>query len=695
MFCPECGSEITEEMKFCANCGFKVTDDMRKTKTEANKSQNDIPLATNVEEVEDDEVADEIKTDEKVVETNTVATEKPSVTDKAKAKISQMWSSLSMFGKVMTIGIGISALLFLIALAFGTIFSVIFSVLQIALLVFACLMKKGVIKTPNKMLQIVLPIIALVLIVPYMLLFSVGSEYKDAERINWSELIMGEVIPEPASNLGEVYLNSDDYLSVEIVKLSAEQYKEYLTVCKDKGFTVDSDQSDTLYDAYNKDGYKLHLYYYEGENELDISLNAPIKMSQMTWSTSDYGKMLPTPKSTLGRIEKDDKTGLTVYIGETTLDDYNAYVTACTEKGFTVNSKKTEKTFTASNAEGYKLTVDYKGNNTMYISLKEPEFETEIKVVCRENLMFRTYDVEFYIDDNSVGSIEHGKTETFTETLKKGTHTIKFENTDDDGVIGEVEVEITKLEKLEFMIWCYSDKIDIDVVSGYVKEETSETGTTGSTEISLTKSKDDFKGMSTEDAEKSFREMGFTKFDYETVDTEEKSSDGTICYIEITEFLIGDSDFAKGDKFASDSTVTFYSYEYEEPEKPSPVFYSTNDYETAKKGNTGVFSYKNKSGSYDIYWIINFDEGYVYWFTEGNGESTCDKVKIVSGDLNDKITVTWHDGGDEWSWYLHFKYVNHPETLVVNDHKGFATEFTTIDLDDALSIRSTKTIKNY
>lgn len=466
MFCPECGSEITEEMKFCANCGFKVTDDMRKAKTEANKSQNDVPPKTNVEV---DEVVDEIETDERVVITNTVTTAKPSITDKAKAKISEMWASLSMFGKVMTVGIGVSAFLFLIALAFGTVFAVIFSVLQIALLVVACLMKKGVIKTPNKTLQIVLPIIALVLIVPYMLLFSVGSEYKDAETINWSELIMGEVIPEPASNLGEIYSNSDDYLSVEIVKLSAEQYKEYLTACKDKGFTVDSDQSDTLYDAYNKDGYKLHLYYYE--DELDINLNAPMEMSQITWSTSDYGKMLPTPKSTLGKIEKDDKTGLTVYIGETTLDDYNAYVTACTEKGFTVNSQKAEKTFTASNANGYKLTVDYKGNNTMYISLKEPEFETEIKVVCRENLMFSTYDVDFYIDNDFVGSIEHGKTETFTETLKKGTHTIRFENTDDDGVIGEVEVEITKLEKLEFKIWCYSDKVDIDVVSGSAKED--------------------------------------------------------------------------------------------------------------------------------------------------------------------------------------------------------------------------------
>lgn len=128
-------------------------------------------------------------------------------------------------------------------------------------------------------------------------------------------------------------------------------------------------------------------------------------------------------------------------------------------------------------------------------------------------------------------------------------------------------------------------------------------------------------------------------------------------------------------------------------EKPKAVYYSTNDYETAKKGNTGTFSYKNKSGSYDIYWIIDFDAGYIYNFTEGNGDTNCDKVKIAAGDLNDRITATWHDGGDQWSWYLHFKYKNHPETLVVNDHNGFAIEFTTTDLDDALSVRNTKIIR--
>ncbi len=108
-----------------------------------------------------------------------------------------------------------------------------------------------------------------------------------------------------------------------------------------------------------------------------------------------------------------------------------------------------------------------------------------------------------------------------------------------------------------------------------------------------------------------------------------------------------------------------------------------------------MFSYKNKSGSYDIYWIIDFDEGHVYFFTEGNGENTCDKVEIESGDLNDKTTATWYDSGDQWSWNLRFKYKNHPETLVVNDHNGFPTEFTTTNLEDALRIRNTKSILTY
>lgn len=247
-------------------------------------------------------------------------------------------------------------------------------------------------------------------------------------------------------------------------------------------------------------------------------------------------------------------------------------------------------------------------------------------------------------------------------------------------------------------------EIHYEVLS--ISEGTAENDTTNSAEdekpsnnqspeITITKSDEDFKGMKSQEAEKIFREMGFTSFTCKAVDTETQAASDTICYIEITEFIFGTSDFEKGDKFDADSTVTFFIYKYKAPVTPAPVFYSTNDYETAKKGSSGVFSYKNKSGQYDIYWIVDFDGGYVYNFTEGNGESVCDKVKIVSGNLNSKITATWHYGGDQWSWFLYFKYQNTPTTLVVRDHYGSTFEFTTTDLSDALAIRKTKTIKEY
>ena len=39
----------------------------------------------------------------------------------------------------------------------------------------------------------------------------------------------------------------------------------------------------------------------------------------------------------------------------------------------------------------------------------------------------------------------------------------------------------------------------------------------------------------------------------------------------------------------------------------------------------------------DIYYIIDFDEGYTYYFCEGNGDTTCDRVRITEGDLKEVL----------------------------------------------------------
>ena len=137
------------------------------------------------------------------------------------------------------------------------------------------------------------------------------------------------------------------------------------------------------------------------------------------------------------------------------------------------------------------------------------------------------------------------------------------------------------------------------------------------------------------------------------------------------------------------------SSEKDEEQKGEPVDYSTNTMDTVRDGNAGIYSYKSRGGSYAIYYIIDFDEGYVYRFTEGNGDSTCDRLKIDKGDLNTVVIVTYHDGGDTWQNGLHFKHAKMPDHLILEDNDHMEYDFYTTDLDDALQLRDQKTIHDY
>lgn len=130
-------------------------------------------------------------------------------------------------------------------------------------------------------------------------------------------------------------------------------------------------------------------------------------------------------------------------------------------------------------------------------------------------------------------------------------------------------------------------------------------------------------------------------------------------------------------------------------QKEENVSYSNQPMSKAKNGNSGVFAYKNKGQEYDVYYIVDFEEGYVYRFTYGNSDTTGDKVRIVSGDLNSSLVITYNDGSSIWSNTLHFKYKNQPSHMILDDEDGFSTDFDGTDLDDALRIKRTKTFTDY
>ncbi len=194
-----------------------------------------------------------------------------------------------------------------------------------------------------------------------------------SEKIKWDDIILSEQLPEPPKKNGKINDNTAEALSVEIYKISDKQFNNYVEACKAKGFTVDSESDySSSYDAYNAAGYKLSLGYYGSRDQMEIELEKPIEMSAITWPTSKAGNQLPAPKSTTGKFSYENDDGFSVYIGNTSKDDYNSYVKACSDKGFTVNYNKDDNFYDADNNAGWHVSIKYEGNNIMSIDIDAP-----------------------------------------------------------------------------------------------------------------------------------------------------------------------------------------------------------------------------------------------------------------------------------------------------------------------------------
>ncbi len=129
--------------------------------------------------------------------------------------------------------------------------------------------------------------------------------------------------------------------------------------------------------------------------------------------------------------------------------------------------------------------------------------------------------------------------------------------------------------------------------------------------------------------------------------------------------------------------------------KVETVSYSTNDKSTVKDGDKGLYAYKSRGGSYSNYYIIDFDSGYVYFFAEGNDTSDGDRIKIVSGNLNDGVKIKYNDGYSSWTEYLHFKWQRQPDHLVLVDKNLYEYDYYYTNLKDALNILYKKTVTDY
>lgn len=474
MKCSKCGAELSENTKFCSYCGQKVD--------QIEEVDSNVSVPKNYAEAQR-------ATYEPTTEQYTSINKNGNNTHikKDTEKNNKFWKSLNPLEKIATLSLALFTVMCIIAFLSGKPFAGVIAILQITLIVFALMIKRQKIKITKGWLKTLAIVLSFTLVVPYLVTFSAntntvketkpsGSKVNTEEykKFKWSDVVLGDMIPEPESHFGEIIHNTDEYLMIDVFKIKAKQYSEYVNACTKKGFTVEAEKTEYSYNAFNKDGYELDLYYDEDETEMSITLDAPEEYGELDWPDNEITKLIPKPKAKVGKVEESSLYDFCAYIGETSLDDYQEYVKLCSEKGFTIDEDKSKKYFSAKNNDEYKLDVDYIGNKRMYITVEIPEYDIDLEVKCIENLIFSKYDIEVYVDDSLEGTVDHGTTETYSSTLKRGTHKIKFVNAEDSSVYSEANVDITKEETVKFEISCSSSEINVNIISGTGKIENSE-----------------------------------------------------------------------------------------------------------------------------------------------------------------------------------------------------------------------------
>lgn len=217
--------------------------------------------------------------------------------------------------------------------------------------------------------------IALAIIIILIGCSKISNSIKNAtkgDKIKQSQLELGEYLPKLPNKKGRISTNTSEILDIDLYNVDLKTYNSYLSECKLK-FNKDDTSSSNSLDAYNSDNYKISVYYYESMKEMSIDLYAPKKLTEIIWPNNDVANSLPKPKTTMGKIDVDKSGEFSVYIGNVSMEDYNEYVNSCSNAGYNVDYKKTDKEYTAKNASGYKLTVSYSGGNMMYIKVKSEE----------------------------------------------------------------------------------------------------------------------------------------------------------------------------------------------------------------------------------------------------------------------------------------------------------------------------------
>ena len=92
----------------------------------------------------------------------------------------------------------------------------------------------------------------------------------EKETFIWPETKIASLIPVPQSTNGHIGYSSDEAFSVDVYKVSFEDYYDYCNKCRDKGFEFEPVQDSYKFSVCDKDSNELKISYDENTRKMTV-----------------------------------------------------------------------------------------------------------------------------------------------------------------------------------------------------------------------------------------------------------------------------------------------------------------------------------------------------------------------------------------------------------------------------------------